>query len=87
MAIRNAASLPLKKKSGSFQRRSSNSDTTSCKQSTGVVTRNMAKAAAATVTKRAVAVACLHSTDNADSNTHDEIGEVPSVDPLKGKSI
>ena len=87
MATRNTASLPLKKKSGSFHKRSSNSDTTSSKQSTGVVTRNMAKAAAATVTKRAVAIASMHSTDNADSNMHDKVGKVPSVDPLKGKSI
>jgi len=87
MATRNVASLPLKKKSGSFQQRSSNSDTTSSKQSTGVVTRNMAKAAATTATKRAVAIASLHLIDNAVSNMHDGIGEVPLVDPLKGKSI
>jgi len=87
MAAKNASSLPLKKIFGSFQQRSSNSDTTSSKQSTGVVTRNMARAAAATVTKRAVAITSLRSTDNADSNMYDEVGKVPFVDPLNGKSI
>jgi len=47
----------------------------------------MAKAAAATVTKTAVAIASLDSTDNTDSNMHDGVGKVPFVDPLKGKSI
>ena len=84
MATRNAASIPLKKKSGSFQQISSNSDTTSSKQSTGVVTRNMARVVTVTVTKRAVAIASSHSTENAD---HDGVGKISSVDPFKGKSI
>jgi len=87
MATRNAASLALKKKSVSFQQRSSNHDTTSSKQSTRVVIRNMARAAAAIVTKKAVAIASLHSTNNAHSNVHDGVDKVPSVDPLKEKSI
>jgi len=42
----------------------------------------MATAAIVTVTKRAVGITTLHSTDNGDSNVHDG-----AVDPLKGKSI
>ena len=87
MATRSVASLPLKKKFRSFQQRHSNSNTTSSKQSSGVVIKNMARAAVAIVTKRAVAIVSLHSTDNADSNVHDGVGKVPFVDPLKGKSI
>jgi len=71
MATRSAASLPLKKKFGSFQQRSSNSNTTSSKQSIGVAIRNMARAAAVIAIKRAVAIASLHLTDNADSNVYD----------------
>ena len=47
-----------------------------------MVTRNITRAATATVTKRAVVIASLHSTDNADSNVHDG-----AIDPFKGKSI
>ena len=52
-----------------------------------MVTRNIAKVAATAVTKRAVAIASLHSTENANSNVYDGVGKVPSIDPLKGKSI
>ena len=86
MAIGSVASSQLKKKSGSLQRRSTNSDTISSNQSTGVVTRSMARAAAATGTKRTVAVVSLHSTDNTDSNMNDGVGKSLLVDPLKGKN-
>ena len=46
----------------------------------------MARAAAATVTKRTVVVAYLHSTHDTDSNMHDEVGRTLFVVPLKGKS-
>jgi len=87
MATRSGASLPLKKKFESFQQRSSNSDTTSSKQSTGVVIRNMARAATGTVTKRMIAIVSSHFTNNANSNVHDGVGKILSIDPLKGKSI
>ena len=83
MATGSVASSSLKKKSGSLQRRSTNSDTISSNQSTGVVTRSMAKATAATGTKRTVASAFLHSTDDTDSNMNHGVGKSLSVDPLK----
>jgi len=46
----------------------------------------MARAAAATGTKRTVAVASLHSSDETDSNMNDRVGKSLLVDPLKGKS-
>ena len=85
MATGVVASSPLKKKSGSLQQRSTNSNTISGNQSTRVVTRSMAKAAAATATKRTVAVASLHS-DNTGSNINDGVGKSLLVDPLKEKS-
>jgi len=86
MATRSVASSELKKKSGSLQQRSTNSDTVSSNQSTGVVTRSMARAIATTGIKRAVAVASLPSTHNTDSNMNDGVGKSLSVDPLKGKA-
>ena len=86
MAIRSVASSPLKKKTGSLQRRSTKSDTVSSNQSTSVVTRSMTRAAAATGIKRIVAVASLHSTEDTDSNMNDGAGKSLLVDPLKGKS-
>jgi len=77
----------FEEESESFQQRSSNSDTTFSKQSIEVGIRNMARVAAAVIIKRAVVIASLHSTDNVDSNGHDEVGKIPFVDPLKGKSI
>jgi len=50
-----------------------------------MVTRSMARAAVATGTKRIVAVASLHFTDNINSNMNDGIDKSLSVDPLKGK--
>jgi len=47
----------------------------------------MARATATAVTKRAVAITSLHSTDNANSNVHDRVSKIPFVDPLKRKSI
>ena len=46
---------------------------------------SMARAAAATSTKRIVAVVSLHSTDNTDSNMNDEVSKSLFVNPLKGK--
>jgi len=86
MATRNVASSLLKKKSRSLQRRSSNSGTVSSTQSTGVVTRSMTKATAATNAKRTVAVAPLHSIDDTDSNMNDGVSKSLLADPLKGKS-
>ena len=74
------------KKIGSLQVRSTNSDTISSNQSTGVTARSIARAAVATVTKRTAVVASLHSTNDIDSNIHDGVGKILSVDPLKGKS-
>jgi len=86
MATRSVASLQLKKKSGSLQQRSTNSDIVSSNQSTGVVTRSMARVVATTGTKRAVVVASLPSTDNTDSNMNDGVGKSLSVNPVKGKA-
>ena len=86
MATRSVTSSPLKKKSGSLQRRSTNSVIVSNSQSTGVVTRSMERATAATDTKRIVTVAPLHSTDDTDSNMNDEVSKSLLVGPLKGKS-
>jgi len=83
MATVSVASSPMKKKSGSLQRRSTNSDTVSSNQSTAVVTRSMARAAAATGIKRTVVIASLHSTDNTDSNMNDRVSKSLLVDPLK----
>jgi len=46
----------------------------------------MARVAATTVKKRTVAVASLHSTNDADYNMREGISRTPFVDPLKGKS-
>ena len=86
MATGSVASSQLKKKSGSLQRRSTNSDTVSSNQSTGVVTRSMARATAATGIKRTVAVVTLHSTGNTDSNMNVGVGKSLPVNPLKGKA-
>jgi len=86
MVTKSVASLSLKKKSGSWQRRSTNSDTISSNQSTVVVTRSMAKAAAATSTKRTVAVASLHSANDTDSNMNHGVGKSLFVDSLKGNT-
>jgi len=51
-----------------------------------MVTRTMARAATATVTKRTVAIASLHSIDDTYSNAYDRVGKSLSVAPLKGKS-
>ena len=86
MATRSVASSQLKEKSGSLQQRSTNSDTISSNQSTGVVTRSMARAVATIGTKRAVAIASLPSTGNTDSNMNDGVSKSLFVDPLKGKA-
>ena len=86
MATRSIASSQLKKKSGSLQQRSTNSDIVSSNQSTGVVKRSMARAITTTGTKRAVVVASLPPADNTNSNMNDGVGKSPSVDPLKGKA-
>jgi len=86
MATRSVASSPLKKKSRTWQQRSTNSDTISSNQSTGVITRSMAKAIVAAGTKRTVAVISLHSTDGIDSNMNQGAGKSLSVDSLKGNA-
>ena len=87
IAAGSVTSLPLKKKSGSLKRKSTNFDIISNNQSTGVVTRSMTRAVATIVTKRTVVVASLHSTDNSNYNIHDGVSRTLSVDPLKGTSI
>ena len=86
MATRSVASSQLKKKSGPLQRRSTNSDTVSSSQSTGVVIRSMERTAAATNTKGTVACASLHSTDDTGSNMNNGVSKSLDVDPFKGKS-
>ena len=86
MATRSVASSQLKKKSGSLQQRSTNSDIVSSNQSTGVVTRSMARAITTTGTKRAVVVASLPPADNTDSSMNDRVGKSLSVNPVKGKA-
>ena len=81
MATGSVASSSVKKKSESLQRRSANSYTISSNQSTGVVTKSIAKAAAATATKRTVAVASLHSINDTGSNMNDGVGKSLPVDP------
>jgi len=46
----------------------------------------MARAAAASVTKRTVVVVPLHSTDDIYSNIHDGVDKTLSTDLLNGKS-
>ena len=86
MATGSVASSVQKKKSGSLQRRATNSNTISSNQSTGVMTRSMARVIATTGRKRTVVVASLHSTNDIDSNMNDGVGKALPVDPLKGKS-
>ena len=87
MATRSVASSQLKKKSGPLQRKSTNFDTVSSNQSTGVVTRSMARATAATSTERIVAVASLHSTDDTGSNMNNGVSKSLDVDPFKGNPL
>jgi len=46
----------------------------------------MAKAVAATATKRTVVVASLHSIDDTDSNMNDGVGKSLPINPLKRKA-
>jgi len=45
----------------------------------------MARVAAATVIKRTIMFASLHSTKDTNSNMHDGVSRTLSVDPFKGK--